>query len=117
MKYATIDHQSDVQLVATILGKRTDDEACARLAAVLTTDGWTGGSPLSDCARECGSVGPRSVEKLEAAIELGRRTLAARAAHKAATVSSPEDLVALMDPLLVGKDRVNRPGFTGDLIP
>lgn len=105
MKYATIDRLSDVELVAAILGKKTDDEACTRLATVLATDGWTGGSPLAEVARECGAVGPRSVVKLEAAIELGRRTLAARAARKATTVSTPEDVVALMKPLFTGQER------------
>lgn len=105
MKYATIDRLSDVELVAAILGKKTDDEACTRLATVLATDGWTGGSPLAEVARECSTVGPRSVAKLEAAVELGRRTLAARAARKAIAVSTPEDVVDLMKPLLIGEDR------------
>lgn len=105
MRYATTDRLSDVELVAAILGRRIDDEACTRLATVMATDGWTGGSPLADVAREYGNVGPRSLAKLEAAIELGRRTLAARAARKATTVSTPEDVVALMKPLLVGEER------------
>ena len=105
MRYATTDRLSDVELVAAILGRKTNDEACTRLATVLATDGWTGGSPLADVAREYNSVGPKSVAKLEAAVELGRRTLAARAAHKATTVSTPEDVVALMQPLLIAKDR------------
>jgi len=105
VKYATIDHQSDVELVATILGRKTNDEACTRFATILATDGWTGGSPLAEVAREYGTVGPRSLAKLEAAVELGRRTLAARAARKSTTVSTPEDVVALMKPLLVGEDR------------
>jgi DNA repair protein RadC len=105
MKYDTIDRQSDVELVATILGKKTDDEACTRFATVLATDGWMSGSPLTEIAHECGSVGPRSLAKLEAAVELGRRTLAARAARKATTVSTPEDVVALIRPLLLGEER------------
>ena len=105
MKYSTIDHQSDVELVATILGRKTGDEACMRFATILATDGWTSGSPLAEVAREYGSVGPRSLAKLESAIELGRRTLAARAARKATTISTPEDVVALMAPLLTGKNR------------
>lgn len=105
MKYATIDRLSDVELVAAILGKKNDDAACARLAIVLATDGWIGGSPLAEVAREYGSVGPRSVEKLECAVELGRRTLAARAARKATTVSTPEDVVALMKSRFIGLER------------
>lgn len=105
MKYDTVDRQSDVELVATILGRRTDDEACTRFATVLATDGWMSGSPLAEIAHECGSIGPRSLAKMEAAVELGRRTLAARAARKATTVSTPEDVVALMKPLFTGQER------------
>lgn len=105
MEYATVDRQSDVELVATILGRKTADEACTRLATVLATDGWMGGSPLAEVAREYGAVGPRSLAKLEAAVELGRRTLAARAARKATTLSTPEDVVALVKPLVSGRDR------------
>lgn len=105
MKYATTDRLSDVELVAAVLGRSNVDEACTKLAAVLTMDGWLEGSPLAEVARECSQVGPKSVAKIEAAVELGRRTLAARAARKATTVSTPEDVVALMKPLLVGKER------------
>ncbi|MDA3936035.1 MAG: DNA repair protein RadC [Actinomycetota bacterium] len=105
MKYATTDRLSDVELVACVLGRKTLDEACTRLATVLTTDGWMGGAPLAEVAREYGTVGPKSVARLEAAIELGRRTMAANAAREATTVSTPEDVVALMKPSLVGRGR------------
>ncbi len=105
MRYATTDRLSDVELVATILGRKTGDEACTRFATVLATDGWISGSPLAEVAREYGTVGPRSLAKLEAAVELGRRTLAARAARKTETISTPEDVAAVMRPLLVGQDR------------
>lgn len=105
MKYATTDRLSDVELVATILGRQSQDEAVTRLATVLAVDGWMGGAPLAEIAREYGNVGPKSVAKLEAAIELGRRTLAARAARKATTISTPEDVVALMKPLFTGQER------------
>lgn len=105
MKYATIDKLSDVELVATVLGRQVGDEVVTRLATVLTVDGWTGGAPLAEVVREHGNVGPRSLAKLEAAVELGRRTLAARAARRATTISTPEDVVALMKPVFVGKER------------
>jgi len=105
MKHFTTDRQSDVELVATILGRQTHDEACTRLATVLATDGWLGGAPLAEVAREYGNVGPKSVAKLEAAVELGRRALAARAARRSATISTPEDAVALVKPMLVGRNR------------
>lgn len=105
MKYATVDQQSDVELVATILGRRSLDEAVTRMATVLAGDGWTGGAPLAEIAREYGNVGPRSVAKLEAAVELGRRTLAARAARQTETISTPEDVVRVVKPLLAGRDK------------
>ncbi len=105
MKHFTTDRQSDVELVATILGRQIHDEACTRLATVLATDGWLGGAPLAEVAREYGNVGPKSVAKLEAAIELGRRALAARASRKAVTISTPEDVVQIVKPLLIGRDR------------
>lgn len=105
MKYATIDRLSDTELVATILGRQTHEEAVTRLATALAVDGWLGGAPLAEVVREYGNVGPKSVAKLEAAVELGRRALAARASRKAETVSTPEDVVRIVRPLLVGRDR------------
>lgn len=105
MKYSTTDKLSDVELVATILGRQVRDEAVTRIATVLAVDGWIGGAPLAEIAREHDNVGPKSVAKLEAAIELGRRTLAARAAREATTISTPEDVVALMKPLFIGLER------------
>lgn len=105
MKHFTTDRQSDVELVACILGRQIQDEACTRLATVLATDGWLGGAPLAEVAREYGHVGPKSVAKLEAAVELGRRALAARASRQAVTISTPEDVVRIVKPLVVGRDR------------
>lgn len=105
MKHFITERQSDVELVACILGRPTVDEACTRLATVLATDGWLGGAPLAEVAREYGNVGPKSVAKLEAAVELGRRALAARASRQAETVSTPEDVVRIVKPMLVGRDR------------
>lgn len=105
MQYATIDRLSDSELVAVVLGRQVGDEAVTRLATVLTVDGWLGGAPLAEVAREYGSVGPKSVAKLEAAIELGRRALAARATRQADVVSTPEDVVRVVRPLLAGRDR------------
>lgn len=105
MKHFTTERQSDVELVATVLGRQTHDEACTRLATVLATDGWLGGAPLAEVAREYGNVGPRAVAKLEAAVELGRRALAARASRQAETISTPEDVVRIVKPMLVGRDR------------
>jgi DNA repair protein RadC len=105
MKYSTTDKLTDVELVATILGRHTGDEAVTRLATVLAVDGWTGGAPLAEIAREYGKVGPKSLAKLEAAVELGRRTLAARAARENVVISTPEDAFRIVRPMLIGRDR------------
>lgn len=105
MKHFITERQTDVELVATVLGRTTADEACTRLATVLATDGWLGGAPLAEVAREYGNVGPKSVARLEAAVELGRRALAARASRQARAISTPEDVVEIVKPMLVGRDR------------
>ncbi len=101
----TVDKLSDHELVALVLGLRPDDEAAGRLASAMSSDGWLSGVPLMQVARECGSVGNRRLARLEASVELGRRALAARAARKGAVVSTPENVVDIVKPLLVGKDR------------
>lgn len=105
MQHYTIDKMSDHELVAIILGLKVDDEASVRLASVVASEGWLSGLPLAEVARECGSVGPKRLQRLEASVELGRRALAARAARKATTISQPEDVVALMEPTVIGLDR------------
>lgn len=105
MSIYTLDKLSDHELVALVLGIRSDDEAAGRIAVAMATDGWLGGVPLTEVARECGSVGTRRLQRLEASVELGRRALAARAARKSTTVSTPEDVVELIRPLVAGMER------------
>lgn len=105
MSVYTLDKLSDHELVALVLGIRPDDEAAGRIASAMATDGWLGGVPLVEIARECGSVGARRLQRLEASVELGRRALAARAARNADVISTPEDVVNVVKPLLVGRDR------------
>lgn len=105
MQHYTIDKMADHELVAMVLGIKPDDEAAVRVACAVAGDGWLSGLALADVARECGSIGPRRLAKLEASVELGRRALAARAARKAVAVSTPEDVVDLMRPVVSGLDR------------
>lgn len=105
MQHHTIDKMGDHELVAIVLGLKLDDEASVRLASVVASEGWLSGLPLAEVARECGSVGPKRLQRLEASVELGRRALAARAARKAMTISQPEDVVALMEPIVIGLDK------------
>lgn len=105
MTVYTIDKVSDHELVAIVLGLRPDNEAASRIAALMTSEGYISGASLTEVARECASVGPRRVERLEAAVELGRRSLAARSARKGVTISTPEDVVRVVKPMLVGRNR------------
>ena len=105
MSIYTVDKMSDVELIATVLGLRADSEACVRLAGAMISDGHLSGTPLNELAREVGAVGDRRLARLEASVELGRRALAARATHKVKAISTPEDVVSLMRPLLIGLER------------
>lgn len=105
MSIYTIDKMSDRELVATVLGLPADSEACVRLATAMASEGWLSGLPLSQVAREVGSVGDRRLQRLEASVELGKRTLAARAARRGTVVSAPEDAARIIRPLVTGQDR------------
>lgn len=101
----TVDKLSDHELVALVLGLRPDDEAAGLIATAMATDGWLSGVPLMEVVRECGSVGPRRLQRLEASVELGRRALAARAARRGVVISTPEHVIDVIRPLLLGKDK------------
>lgn len=105
MQYSTIEKMSDVELVALVLGMKPSDEAALRLASTVTDEGWLSGLPLAAVARECRAVGPKRIARIEASVELGRRALAARASRKSEAVSTPEQVVEIVRPLLVGRDR------------
>lgn len=105
MKYLNADGMSDVDLVATILGKRKPDEACVAIAAAMSNVSWKQDRPLETICREQGSVGPRSIARLESALELGRRALAARAQREIVTITTPEDVADLIRPLVAGQER------------
>lgn len=103
--YVTIDKMSDLELIALVLGMRPSDDGVVRLAGVMANDTYLGGGCLGNVARECAYVGSRRVARLEASVELGRRTLARQARHGAPTISTPEDVVRLMEPLYAGQSR------------
>jgi len=104
VQYMTIDKQSDAELVATVLGRKSTDVAVTRLATAISIEGSVG-FPLEEVVREYGTVGPRSIARIEAAVELGRRALAAQAARQAETISTPEDVVRVVGPMLAARDR------------
>jgi len=101
----TIDKVSDIELVATVMGISSQHEACGLIATAMTTEGWLSGTPLIEVVRECGSVGEKRIARLESAVELGRRALTARSARKGVTVSTPEDAVRVVGPMLAGRDK------------
>ena len=105
MNVHTTDRLSGPELIANVLGKKESDPVCLALAGAMTTDGWLSGDPLAEVVREFGGVGPRSLARLESAVELGRRTLVARAARRGTVISTPEQVAEIVRPLLVGKDR------------
>ena len=105
MSIYPVGQMSDLELVATVLSLKPEDEAVGRLASIMVSEGWLSGSPLTEIARECGSVGPARLQRLEASVELGRRALAARATRRGQVVSTPEEAVKVVKPLLVGLER------------
>jgi len=58
VQYMTIDKQSDAELVATVLGRKSTDVAVTRLATAISIEGSVG-FPLEEVVREYGTVGPR----------------------------------------------------------
>ena len=73
----TMNRLNDHELVALVLGVQPDDRAAGQIASAMGLDGWRNGVPLQDVALECGAVGHRRLQRLEAALELGRRALLA----------------------------------------
>ena len=105
MSVYTVDKMSDLELVATVLGVAPEHEVCARIASAMASEGWLTGSPLSEVAREYGSVGERRIARLEASVELGKRALAARASRRGTVIAGPEDAARVIRPLVAGDDR------------
>jgi DNA repair protein RadC len=101
MSYDTVDKLSPAELVAAVLGKKLADNECHRLAAIVTSEDWLDGMPLSMIARESPAFAKR-VDRIASAVELGRITMAARATRKANIISTKEDVFALMQPRLAG---------------
>jgi DNA repair protein RadC len=96
MSIHTPDKMLDADLVATILGKKAVDDECHHIAGFLAMEGSV-----------AGALGERNIlstklARIEASIELGRRTIAARAAREYITVSTPVDVVGLIGPLVTG---------------
>lgn len=100
----TIEDAETVELVGLVLGMRPSDQSVVALASRLG-EGWLSGSPLAEVAREGCGIGDRRLARLEASIELGRRSLHARAARRGRVVSTPDDVADIVRPLCVGIDQ------------
>ena len=74
----TLHRLNDQELVALVLGVEPDNHAAGRIACAMGLDGWRNGVPLHEVALDCGTIGSRRLQRLEAALELGRRALAPR---------------------------------------
>lgn len=99
MSIYPVKMMSDSELIATILGKRQVDAECDHVAAWVVREGG-----VTDILSGQ-DITPTRLNKIEAALELGRRTNAARAARLTKTLSRPEDVAALMAPIFQGLER------------
>lgn len=74
---SVLNQLNDQELVALVLGVEPDNRAAARIACTMGLHGWSNGVPLHEVALDCGAIGPRRLQRLEASLELGRRALLA----------------------------------------
>jgi DNA repair protein RadC len=102
MRYETVDKLSDDELVAIILGKKVPDISCQVIADALVRNRP---SSLEMMVKESGVYTPARINRVEAAIELGRRNLSAYSRMKTERISTPEQVWDLMSPLMVDQER------------
>jgi DNA repair protein RadC len=122
---------SDAQLLGLVIGSGTARRSAIALAeALLHSVGGTGGLARADRARLAGSgIGPATAARIVAALELGRRALAAEpdgavldspgaAAHALAPHLAHRDREALVVALLTRKQRLIAvsPIYEGNLV-
>lgn len=81
MSIFALNRLNDQELVALVLGVEPDNQAAGRIAWAMGTHGWKNGVPLHEVALDCGAIGHRRLQRLEASLELGRRALQAPAAR------------------------------------
>jgi len=102
MRYEAVDKLSDDELVAIILGKKVPDISCQVIADALVRNRP---SSLEMMVKESGVYTPARINRVEAAIELGRRNLSAYSRMKTERISTPEQVWDLMSPLMVDQER------------
>lgn len=102
MSFETVDKLNDVDLIAAVLGKTTPDAECLRISNMLISQDWTDDSTM---VQETAALSPRKQRRIDAAIELGTRTMAYRASRKVVNISTPEDVQDLLAPRYHGLER------------
>jgi DNA repair protein RadC len=102
MNYNSLDKLSPAELVASVLGKKIVDDECHRIATIVTSEDWIDGEFLAEVAREQGPAAIGRIARINSAIELGRRTMTARAEREHRYISKPQDVVELMWPRMSG---------------
>jgi DNA repair protein RadC len=101
MSYLTPDQMSNGELVAAVLGKKALDDECLRLGQCIAHDG-----DFTDMLYfNSNSARQAKLAKIQAAVELGRRMLMTQRFKDVKTVSTPEEVVALMEPIYAGMDK------------
>ena len=96
MSIYPIKSMSDAELVAAILNKKDVDDECIAFATQATN---------LDLVREGGAATIKRVDRVAAAVELGRRVVARRTPDLGKDYNCPEDVVELMEPIFLGSDR------------
>ena len=96
---------SDAQLLGLVIGSGTGRRSAIALGeVVLHSVGGTGGLARADRARlQAAGVGPATAARIVAALELGRRALAAE--RDGAILDSPGAAAAALAPHLAHRDR------------
>ena len=96
---------SDAQLLGLVIGSGTGQHSAIALGeAVLHSVGGTGGLARADRARlQAAGVGPATAARIVAALELGRRALAAE--RDGAILDSPGAAALALAPYLAHRDR------------
>ncbi len=105
MNILTPDKMTEQELVAVILGKKSIDYECVQIAHLVLSDGATFNSDLADIAREGTPSSFKRMEKIHAAVELGRRSMMNRQPRHINSATRPEDVVELIEPLIAGLDK------------
>jgi DNA repair protein RadC len=95
MTYLLPDKLSDAQLVAVVLGGSISDSECVELVNLFVNE-QAGPTSLKDA--------PVQIERLEAALELGRRTRLSHKSRSVTRIETPRDVNRLMATILDGTE-------------